>query len=87
MFMTISSETHRGARRNGFQPSSVFLLRLTPQAGTRGRTAMSSRATSAHRPQKPRRRQIDLRDPSNRAATDHELLANLLAYSQGRRVG
>ena len=45
---------------------------------------MSSRATSAHRPQKQRRRQIDLRDPSNRAATDHELLANLLAYSQGR---
>ena len=45
---------------------------------------MSSRATSAHRPQKQRRRQIDLRDPTNRAATDHELLANLLAYSQGR---
>ena len=45
---------------------------------------MSSRATSAHRPQKQRRRQIDLRDPSNRGATDHELLANLLAYSQGR---
>ena len=45
---------------------------------------MSSRATSAHRPQKQRRRQIALRDPTNRAATDHELLANLLAYSQGR---
>lgn len=34
MFMTISSETHRGARRNGLHPSSVFLLSLTPQAGT-----------------------------------------------------
>ena len=34
MFMTIGSETHRGARRDAFQPSSVFLLRLTPQAGT-----------------------------------------------------
>jgi hypothetical protein len=34
MFMTIRSKAHRGARRNGFQPSSVFLLRLTPQAGT-----------------------------------------------------
>jgi len=44
---------------------------------------MSSRAASAHRPQKQRRRQIDLRDPTNRAATDQELLANLLAYSQG----
>ena len=33
-----------------------------------GRTAMSSRATSEHRPQKQRRRQIDLRDPSNRDA-------------------
>ena len=44
---------------------------------------MSSRATSAYRPQKQRRRQIDLRDPANKAATDHELLCNLLAYSQG----
>ena len=34
MFMTISSKAHRRAGRNGFQPSSVFLLRLTPQAGT-----------------------------------------------------
>jgi hypothetical protein len=34
MFMTIRSKAHRGARRNGFQPSSVFLLRLAPQAGT-----------------------------------------------------
>ena len=45
---------------------------------------MSSQATSAHRPQKQRKRQIDLRDPTNRVAIDHELLANLLAYSQGR---
>jgi hypothetical protein len=34
MFMTISSTTHRGARRNGLPPGSVFLLRLTPHAGT-----------------------------------------------------
>jgi hypothetical protein len=34
MFMTLGRKAHRGARRNGFQPSSVFLLRLTPQAGT-----------------------------------------------------
>ena len=45
---------------------------------------MSSRATSAHRPQKQRRRQIDLRDPSNSAATDHDLLVVLLAYTAGR---
>ena len=31
MFMTISSKAHRGAGRNGFQPSSVFLLRLSPE--------------------------------------------------------
>ena len=31
---TISSKEHRRAGRNAFQPSSVFLLRLTPQAGT-----------------------------------------------------
>ena len=34
MFMTISSKTRRGARRNGLQPSSVFLLTLTSQTGT-----------------------------------------------------
>ena len=34
MFMTIRSKAHRGARRNNFQPSKVFLLRLTPQVGT-----------------------------------------------------
>ena len=31
MFMTISSKAHRRAGRNGFQPSSVFLLRLSPE--------------------------------------------------------
>jgi hypothetical protein len=34
MFMTMGRKAHRGARRNGFQPSSVFVLRLTSQAGT-----------------------------------------------------
>ena len=34
MFMTIGSEAQRRAGHNGFPPSSVFLLSLTPQAGT-----------------------------------------------------
>ena len=34
MFMTLGRKAHRGARANGLQPSSVFLLRLVPQAGT-----------------------------------------------------
>ena len=32
MFMTMGRKAHRRAGRNGFQPSSVFLLRLVPQA-------------------------------------------------------
>jgi len=32
MFMTMGRKAHRGARRAGIQPGSVFLLRLVPQA-------------------------------------------------------
>ena len=47
--MTISSKAHRGAGRNGFQPSSVFLLRLIPKLAPRqnGHELPSYERTSA----------------------------------------
>jgi DNA repair protein RadC len=45
---------------------------------------MSTRIPSIRSPQTPEHRPAALDDASNRGATDHELLASLLAYSQGR---
>jgi hypothetical protein len=36
MFMTIGRKVRRGAGRNGIQPGSVFLLRLSPEADGQG---------------------------------------------------
>ncbi|CAN5375105.1 DNA repair protein RadC [soil metagenome] len=45
---------------------------------------MSSASPNTRKAQTPRRRKLNLRDPSKEGAIDHELLASLLAYSQGR---
>jgi DNA repair protein RadC len=45
---------------------------------------MSFTSSSARRAQIRQRQSAALHEPSNSGATDHELLANLLTYSQGR---
>ena len=84
VFLTLKGVSFRGAgRANGVKPGRHIPAPAITQAQRTSATAMSTSTISIRRTHTPQRRPVALRDLSNEAATDQELLANLLAYSQG----